>query len=63
MLYEPWVETANDFNELRDRLKGRGFTEVPTGATPLLDFKAYSVAPIANTSSCQVQRTMLRKKT
>jgi hypothetical protein len=62
MLYEPWIETAADFNELRERLKGRGFTDIQSGATPLLDFKAYKQAPVAETSSCKVSRTMLRKK-
>ena len=61
MLYEPWVETANNFNELSSRLKGRGYSNVPMGAIPLLDFKAYSTAPVADTTSCKVTRTMIRK--
>lgn len=62
MLYEPWVETADDFNELRTRLKDRGYSNIPMGAIPLLDFKAYKTAPVANTSSCKVTRTMIRKQ-
>lgn len=62
MLYEPWIETAKDFHELRDRLKARGYSDIPTAATPLLDFKAYAAAPIADTSTVEVRRTMLRKK-
>lgn len=61
MLYVPWVETANDFNELRSRLKGRGFTDLPMGVSPLLDFAAYAKAPVADTHSCPVRKTMLRK--
>lgn len=61
MLYEPWVETAEDYNELVSRLKGRGYSNMPMGASPLLDFKAYSVAPVANTSSCKISKTMIRK--
>lgn len=62
MLYEPKIETAATFNELRERLMARGYSNIPMGATQLLDFKAYSKAPIADTSSCTVRRTMLRKK-
>lgn len=62
MLYEPMLETATDFNELRDTLRHRGYSNIPMGATPLLDFKAYAKAPMAETSSVKVRRTMIRKK-
>lgn len=61
MLYEPWIETAKDFNELKSRLKNRGFTDVPMGSSPLLQMQAYAKAPAADTSSCEVVKTMLRK--
>jgi hypothetical protein len=61
LLYEPWLESATDYNELRDRLKGRGFTGVPMGPNPLLNMPA-AKTPKADTSSCQIKRTMLRKK-
>ncbi len=62
MLYEPWIESAVDLNELRLRLHGRGFAHIPAGLNPLLRLEGYSKAPIADTSSCDVQRTMIRKK-
>ncbi len=62
MLYEPRLETAKDFNELRERLKNRGYTNLPVGAVPLLHLQAYKKAPVADTSSCKVKQTMLRKK-
>ncbi len=62
MLYEPWIESAVDYNELKSRLIGRGYTDLSTGITPLLDMEGYVKAPVANTSSCQVCKTMLRKK-
>ena len=52
------METAKNFNQLRERLKVRGYSNVPMGATPLLDFKAYVRAPVADTSSIKVHRTM-----
>lgn len=60
MLYEPWLESANNYNELRDRLKSRGFTNLPLGPNPLLNLE--QKPPKADTSSCEVQRTMLRRK-
>lgn len=62
MLYEPWIETASNFRELTSRLKNRGYSNINAAAVPLLDFKAYTEAPVANTGSCKVVRTMLRKQ-
>jgi len=62
MLYEPWVETASSYNELRERLIDRGYTEIAAGISPMINFESYNQAPVANTSSCDVVRTMLRKK-
>lgn len=61
MLYEPWVETAADFNELRSKLILRGYTNLPMGTQPLLHYQAYSKAPVADTSACPVRKTMLQK--
>ncbi len=62
MLYEPRMETAKDFNELRERLRNRGYTNIPMGAVPILQLQAYKKAPVADTSSCKVKSTMLRKR-
>src|SRR5689334_16474879 len=50
MLYEARVETAENFMQLRERLIGRGYSDIPMGMSPLLDMKAYAQAPIADTS-------------
>lgn len=62
LLYEPWLESAKDYNELRDRLKGRGFKDIPAGPSSLLNLAAYAKAPKADTSSCKIRKTMIRKK-
>jgi hypothetical protein len=61
MSFDPWVETAADFNELRQRLRVRGYTDLPMGAAPMLAMPAYSLAPKADVSGQPVVRTMLRK--
>lgn len=62
MLYEPRMETAASFKELASRLQHRGFSQIPLGATPLLNLAAYAKAPVADTSSVKIKRTMVRKK-
>lgn len=62
MLYEPWIESAKDFEELKQRLKGRGFNELPMGLTVILNLPSYDNAPKADTSSCKVKKTMMRKQ-
>jgi hypothetical protein len=56
------METAVDYNELKDRLKNRGYTNIPAGAIPLLKLSNFGTLPIANTSSAKVVTTMLRKQ-
>lgn len=60
MLYEPHIESATNYNELRERLKNRGFENLPMGPNNMLQIQENP--PIANTSSCKTQRTMIRKK-
>jgi hypothetical protein len=60
MLYEPWIESATTYHEIRDRLKARGYDQLPMGAVPMLELGA--IPPKANTSSCKVQKTMIRRK-
>jgi hypothetical protein len=60
MLYEPWIESAGSFNELRERLKTRGYTNVGSSPTPMIQVN--ETMPKANTSSCQVVKTMTRRK-
>jgi len=62
MLYEARLETAKDYNELREKLKLRGFTNLPMGEIPMIHFTNIHNAPKANTSGCKSIKTMIRKK-
>lgn len=62
MLYHPRVESAVSYESLRQSLKARGYKNIPMGVAPLLHLSGYIKAPMANTSSCKVQRTMIRKR-
>jgi len=62
MLYHPRIESSTNYEALRTSLKARGYKNIPMGASPLLHLSGYVKAPVANTSSCKVQRTMMRKR-
>lgn len=61
MLHHPRIESAKNYEELKKSLKARGYKNLPMGVCPMLDMSGYQKAPVANTSSCKVQKTMLRK--
>ena len=61
MLYEPWIESAESFQDLKERLRDRGHCKLPLGAVGMLDLGGPRKSPVANTSSCKTVRTMLRK--
>ncbi len=60
MLYEPFVESAGSYNELRDRLVARGFHDLPMGCAPLIAIDG--PPPTADTKACRVERTMTRRR-
>ncbi|RDJ35637.1 MAG: hypothetical protein DWQ19_12530 [Crenarchaeota archaeon] len=67
MLWEPWIESAENYKELKDSLRKRGFSAVPMGASPLFfpekesivskKIKDVKIGPII-----EEKKTMLRKK-
>lgn len=61
-LWEPWAESANNFEEIKKRLKDKGYTQLPIGHNPMLNLDARKDHPIANTNSFKAIRTMIRKK-
>ena len=61
-LYEPWIESANSYEDLKQKLSERGFTNLPIGAVPMLSIQKFNEIPKADTSSCKIRTTMVRKK-
>jgi hypothetical protein len=62
MQFDLRIESAKDYNELRERLAERGYKDIPSGASPLLNMKAYSNAPVVATSCYPIQKTMIQKQ-
>lgn len=58
MLWEPWVETADDYASLRTSLTTRGYSNLPVSGQP--EFPLVQ-APVVNASSLPQVKTMLRK--
>lgn len=62
MLWEPWVESADTYEELRASLKVRGYTNIPVNSQP--EFTAANVqVPTVNVSYLPRKTTMIRKRT
>jgi hypothetical protein len=58
--WEPWVESADSFDELRSALRIRGFTNVPTNAQS--EFTPANVqTPQVNMNHLPKKITMMRK--
>jgi D-mannonate dehydratase len=36
MLWEPWVEPAESFHKLKEKLHQRGFTNLPMSSSPVI---------------------------
>lgn len=63
MTHEPKLMTATTYQEFIANLRAQGIRNPPTAGYPLLNFSEYGQVPKANTSTCTVKTTMLRKVT
>lgn len=61
MEWEPWIESAESYEALRDRLLRRGFKQLPISQSPGIIVKnAYGVTP--DTSKLSGQQTMMQPR-
>jgi hypothetical protein len=58
MLWEPWIEPASSYNDLKKRLASRGYTEFPTHHKAT--FSRHG-SPKANTTSLPKKFIMIQK--
>jgi hypothetical protein len=59
MLWEPWIEAASTFENLRAALKARGYTNIPMSPQPEI-ISTNGISSVT-TSSLPKQKTMIRK--
>lgn len=60
MLWEPWIQSVTTFEDFRNSLKKRGYTNIPVSSQP--EFIVSTVeTQIVNVSRLLQNKTMLRK--
>lgn len=57
MQYDLWAETANSFNDLRDSLKKRGYTNLP-----MQQFTGYTQNTIINEKELVTQKSTMARR-
>lgn len=62
MHWEPWLESAVDFQTLRLTLRKRGYSNLPIHSTPLLDQTDLLAPPLANTKALKKPKIMIQKR-
>ena len=63
MDWEPWIESADNYEELRQKLVRRGYSQLPLKSEPLHSESSYNNPHVADTRTMGAQKTMLRKVT
>ena len=58
MLWEPWIEPADNFSQLKNNLRSRGYSGIPMGGQPIA---VYLPGQTFDSSSIQKKQTMIRK--
>jgi hypothetical protein len=58
--WEPWIESASNYHELRERLIKRGINVPPSANTPIINFEAIEV-PKATVVKINKNKTMIRR--
>jgi hypothetical protein len=62
MLWEPWVESAETFVDLRKSLKSRGYSGIPVSGRPSYAGTKMIISPVVNTSHLPKKKVMLKKR-
>lgn len=61
MYWEPWIESADSYEELKKSLIRRGYMDLYVSSKPLYDGSSLLYPPSADISSLPKQRTMITK--
>jgi hypothetical protein len=61
LLWEPFIETFETFDDLRNALRKRGYSNIPINSRPEF-FSPYLATSTVNTSNLPQQKTMIAKK-
>jgi hypothetical protein len=61
MLFEPWIQTASNYNEFKESLKKRKYKNIPANMLPIHEVRPVFPAQNPKTSQLSSRRTMLRR--
>lgn len=64
MMYEPWIESANSFGDLKQSLKKRGYRNLPLNQSPMHMpgmIPTGDESTVANTGQLSQRKSMLRR--
>jgi hypothetical protein len=62
MYWEPWIESAEHYQELRKKLHARGFQGLYPSCKPLFDGTSFLLPPKADLKKHPKKKTMLTRK-
>ncbi len=62
MYWEPWIESANSYMELRQALLKRGYRDLAISSRPIYEGTSLYSPPVADTSKVPPKKTMVAKK-
>jgi hypothetical protein len=60
MLWEPWIETVETYEKLKESMKRRGYTNLPTYSMPAVT-EIEASNEVKNTRKLSPPKTMIRK--
>lgn len=62
MLWEPWIESAESFDEIKEKIKKRGYKNLPISFSPEFGSNNITLVPEIYTANFEKNHTMLRRK-
>jgi hypothetical protein len=63
MDWEPWIESADSYEELRQKIASRGYSQLPLKGNPLHSESSYNNPHAADMRTVEVRKSMVRKAT
>lgn len=62
MQWEPWIESAESFDEVKKKIKKRGYTNIPISFSPEFGGSNIALVPEVYTANLEKSKTMLRRR-
>ena len=60
--WEPWIESAASFDDIKDKIKRRGYTNIPISFIPEVGSNNITLTPEIYTSNLNKTKIMTRRK-